>query len=317
MAPPIDEKFANLGREVLQAFDDRNRGLHPGYRPGHAKGILLAGIFTPSQAGTSLTRAPHLQRQSTAVTVRFSDGAGIPTVPDNDPNASPRGMAIRFHLAEHVHTDIVAHSVDGFPVRTAQELAEFLRAASASGPDAPKPTPIEKFLGAHPAALRFVQIPKPIPVSFARESVFAVNAYKFTNAAGASRYGRYRIVPDGGGAYLDDAAAAAQSPNFLMDEIQERVAKGPVQFRVTVQIAAQDDVVDDSTVHWPEDRPLIEFGNLQLTSVVQNHEAEQRRIIFDPIPRVEGIDPSGDPLTEPRATVYLLSGRRRRAASSQ
>jgi catalase len=314
MAPPIDEKFANLSREVLQAFDDRNGGLHPGYRPGHAKGILLAGTFTPFPAGASLTRAPHLQRQSTPVTVRFSDGGGLPAVPDNDPNASPRGMAIRFHLAEHVHTDIVAHSVDGFPVRTAEELLELLRAASASGPGAPKPTPIEKFLGVHPAALKFVLAPKPIPVSFARESFFAVNAYKFTNAEGVSRYGRYRIRPDGGGAYLDDAAAAAQPANFLMDEIKERLAKGPVQFRVTVQIAAQDDIVDDSTVHWPEDRPLLEFGNLQLTDVVPNHEAEQRRIIFDPIPRVDGIDPSGDPLTEPRATVYLMSGRRRRTA---
>jgi len=36
-------------------------------------------------------------------------------------------------------------------------------------------------------------------------------------------------------------------------------------------------------------------------------------IIFDPIPRVDGIDASDDPLLELRA-VYLLSGRRRRAA---
>jgi catalase len=195
---------------------------------------LAVGTFTPSQSGASLTRAPHLHRQSTPVTVRFSDGGGIPTVPDNDPNASPRGMAIRFHLAEHVHTDIVTHSVDGFPVRTAEELVELLRAVSASGPGAPQPTPIEKFIGAHPAALQFVQAPKPIPVSFATESFFAVNAYKFSNAEGVIRFGRYRIRPDGGGAYLDDAAVGAQSANFLMDEIKERVAKGPVQFRVTV-----------------------------------------------------------------------------------
>ena len=42
------------------------------------------------------------------------------------------------------------------------------------------------------------------------------------------------------------------------------------------------------------------------------NDAEQQHIIFDPIPRVEGIDPSGDPLLEPRAAVYLASGRRRR-----
>ena len=37
-------------------------------------------------------------------------------------------------------------------------------------------------------------------------------------------------------------------------------------------------------------------------------------IIFDPIPRVDGIEPSNDPLFELRAAIYLLSGRRRRAA---
>ncbi|MGA2411377.1 MAG: catalase, partial [Candidatus Binataceae bacterium] len=163
MAPPLDPKFAELTRDVIQAFDDLS-GVHPGYRPAHAKGILLSGIFTSTPDAGSLSRAPHLHRPSTPVTVRFSDGGGIPAIPDNDPNASPRGLAIRFHLAEHVHTDIVAHSVDGFPVRTAEELAELLRAARASASAKAKPTPIEAFLGAHPAALRFVTAPKPIPV---------------------------------------------------------------------------------------------------------------------------------------------------------
>jgi len=42
-----------------------------------------------------------------------------------------------------------------------------------------------------------------------------------------------------------------------------------------------------------------------------------RRIIFDPLPRVDGIDSSGDPLTEVRSDIYLLSGRRRRAAADE
>jgi catalase len=41
---------------------------------------------------------------------------------------------------------------------------------------------------------------------------------------------------------------------------------------------------------------------------------ELARIIFDPIPRVEGIEPSDDPLFELRAAIYLMSGRRRRQA---
>src|SRR5579871_6653990 len=103
--PTADPKM--LAEQVLKAFDALT-GLHPGFRSAHAKGILLSGQFTPSLASRSLTKAPHILRNSTPVSVRFSDFAGIPNIPDNHPEASPRGLAIRFHLAEHVHTDIIS-----------------------------------------------------------------------------------------------------------------------------------------------------------------------------------------------------------------
>ena len=310
-----DEKLLTLSRNVIEGFDKADGGVHPGFRPAHAKGILLTGTFTPSSDAVSLTRAPHIQRSSTPVTVRLSDFAGIPTVPDNDAqNASPRGCAIRFHFDEHVHTDIVAHSVDTFPSRTAEEFLEFLNALIATDPAGPHPNAIEMFLGAHPAALAFVQAPKPIPTSFAKESFFAVSAFRFTNAGGVSRYGRYRILPGAGNEYLDDAGAAAKTPNFLFDELKERVAKGPVKFRIVVQFAKEGDTVDDATVRWPEDRPQLTFGEISLTAIAPDNAGEQQQLIFDPIPRVDGIEASADPLFEPRANVYLMSGRRRRAA---
>jgi catalase len=310
-----DEKLLALSREVIAAFDKANGSVHPGFRPAHAKGILLRGVFTPSPEAASLTRAPHLHRNSTPVTVRFSNFAGIPTIADNDPQgAGPRGFAVRFHLAEHVHTDIVGHSVDAFPARTAEGLLEFLNALIATEPAGPHPNAIEQFLGAHPAALKFVQIPKPIPTSFARESFFAVSAFKFTNADGMSRNGRYRVLPVAGNKYLDETEAAVRSPNFLFDEIRERVAKEPVRFHIAVQLAEEGDTIDDATVRWPEERPQHAFGEISLQQITQDNASEQQHIIFDPIPRVDGIEASADPLFEPRANVYLMSGRRRRAA---
>jgi len=313
-----DQKLLALSHEVIETFDKANGGVHPGFRPAHAKGILLTGAFTPSPEAASLTRAPHLQRNSTPVTVRFSNFAGIPTVADNDPQgASPRGFAVRFHLAEHVHTDIIAHSADAFPARTAEELVDFLKAIIATDPAGPHPNAIEQFLDAHPAALRFVQLPKPIPTSFATESFFAISAFRFTNADGASRYGRYRVLPLAGNHYLDAAEAARRDPNFLFGELGDRVAKEPVRFRVVVQLAEDGDTIDDATVRWPAGRPQCAFGEISLRQVAPNNPGEQQRIIFDPIPRVEGIEASADPLFDPRANVYLMSGRRRRAATQQ
>lgn len=313
MTPAKKNPATALSQNLLQAFDNLN-GLHPGYRPAHAKGILLAGEFTPSPAARALTVAPHIQRKSTLVNVRFSDFAGLPSIPDSAPDASPRGIAIRFHLAEHSHTDIIAHSVNKFPVRTAEEFLEFLHAAYASASATSHPTPVETFLATHPAALEFIQAPKPIPVSFARESFYAINAYRFRNQGGDARYGRYRIRPAEGNEYLGAEAAATKPADFLFDELKARLSISPVRLHIAVQLAADSDVLDDSTIQWPEDRPQVEFGTIELNALMPNDEAEQRHIIFDPIPRVDGIEPSGDPLLDPRADIYLLSGRRRRSS---
>jgi len=245
---------------------------------------------------------------------RFSNSTGLPELPDNAAEANPRGMAIRFQLAEHSHTDIVSHSTDGFPTRDGNQFLEMLRAAAASGPDVPSPKPIERFLAEHPSALAFVQAPKPFPSSLAREAYFAVTAFAFTNAEGQTRYGRYRIVPVLGKDYLSEGQVKRLSPNYHFDEIAERVAKEPIRFRVVAQVAEASDTTDDATVRWPESREMVELGTVELTEVVKDTAAQQKQIIFDPIPRVDGIEASGDPLLELRAAIYLLSGRRRRSA---
>lgn len=315
MPLPADQKLVALSQELLQQFDTIF-GLHPGFRPAHAKGTMLTGTFTPSPAASSLTRAPHMNRESTPVSVRFSDSTGVPLIPDNDPNANPKGCAIRFHLADRVHTDIISHAIDGFPTRTGQEFLEFLKALAASDPSKLSGSPLEAFLGAHPKALAFVQAPKPTPSSFAREAFFGITAMRFTNKDGVSRYGRYRIVPEAGVDHLSAVEAASKSANFLFDELAERVAKGPIKFHVWVQLANDGDIVHDATEHWPESRTLLDLGVVALTAPVADNAHEQQWTIFDPIPRVDGIDPSDDPLLELRAALYLISGRRRRAAGS-
>ena len=313
MPLPQDERIVSLASDLLEQFH-KIFGPHPGFRPAHAKGLMLQGTFRPAPGAASLTKAPHIARESTPVTARFSNSTGLPEIPDSAPEANPRGLAIRFNLADHVHTDIVSHSTDGFPTRDGAEFLEFLRAAGASGPEVPSPKPIEKFLASHPAALRFIQTPKPFPSSLARDTYFAVTAFRFTNAQGESLYGRYRIVPEAGNDYLAQEDIARLGPDYHYEELEQRTKLDPIRFRILVQIAAPGDITDDATVHWPEDRRLVEFGKVELTGILPDSLAQQKHVIFDPIPRVDGIEPSADPLLELRAAIYLLSGRERRAA---
>lgn len=313
MPLPTDEKLLELGQNILAQFD-QIFGLHPGFRPAHAKGIMLSGTFTPSARAAALSRAVHLNQASTPVLVRFSNSTGLPLLPDNDPNADPRGMAIRFVLGEHKHTDIVSHSVDAFPTRTGDEFLAFLRALAASDPAKLAGSPLEAFLGSHPATLAYVQIPKPAPTSFARDSYFGVTAMRFIDAAGKACYGRYRILPEAGNEFVPDAERNARSANFLFEEITQRLSQAPVRFKLMAQLAEDGDPVDDATTHWPAEREVAELGSLELTATVPDDATQQKQIIFDPIPRLDGLEPSDDPLLELRAAIYLLSGRRRRAA---
>src|SRR4029077_1752799 len=123
------------------------------------------------------------------------------------------------------------------------------------------------------------------------------------------------LLPEAGTEFVTPDQAATKTADFLAAEMSERLASGPARFRVMVQPAEAGDVVTDATVIWPEGREMVEFGALASKERVDELAPERRKIIFAPVPRVDGIDSSGDPLIEVRSELYLLSGRRRRAAA--
>ena len=124
-------------------------------------------------------------------------------------------------------------------------------------------------------------------------------------------------MPAAGTEFLTAEQIATKSTDFLEAELSERLAKGPINFRIPVQLADGGDKVDDATSLWPESRPLVEFGTIAINKRVDELAPERRKIIFDPLPRIDGIDSAGDPLTALRADLYLQSGRRRRSAAAK
>jgi catalase len=176
------------------------------------------------------------------------------------------------------------------------------------------PPAIGKFLSTHPTVGRFLGIPKPTPESYGTEAYYAVSAFQFNAPDGSKRFGRYTILPKAGVKHLTPEEASGRSPSFLLDEIVERVSNGPVEFELWLQLANEGDQTDDATVQWPEDRERVLLGTVKLDAIVPDGAQKMQYIIYDPIPRVEGIEATEDPLFEVRAAVYLISGRKRRAA---
>jgi catalase len=271
----------------------------------HAKGVVCEGVFQATPAAADISRAAHFHGDAVPITVRFSDGAPDIAVADNSQDASPRGMAIRFEVGRG--TDIMAISHNGFVVGTGEDFLALEKAVAAVDPSKPHPWPIEAFLGAHPRALKFVQDPKPVPVSFVTESFYANNAFVFINSKGRKQAGRYQIIPVSGAQYLDDAAAKTKPPNFLSEELGARLAQAPAKFRLVLQLAEPGDPINDSSMVWPDDRTKVELGIITVTAVVQDSAAAERKLAFDPTRLIDGIELSDDPLPTLRSRVYVYS----------
>jgi len=286
-------------------------GAKPATRPVHAKGMVCEGTFTATPAAAALSRAEHFQGKPTKVTVRFSDGAPDPSIPDNSPNAFPRGIAIRFMLPGGDKTDIVAISHNGFIVGSGEEFLELEKAILATDPSKPHPWAVEQFLGAHPRALKFVEDPKPAPDSFATESFYGNNALVFVNKKGAKQAFRYQILPVAGSHYLDDAAAKAKSPDYLFIELKARLSKQPVKFRLVAQLPNAGDATSDGSIVWPDDRKTVELGTITITAVVADSDAAQKALAFDPTLLTNGIELSDDELPALRSEVYGISAMHR------
>ncbi len=287
-------------------------GPHPGFRPVHAKGVVCSGTFRPSAGALRVTRAPHFAGQPMRTVIRFANSNGNPEVHDGAANV--RSMAVKFRLAGDKSADILANSVEGFVARTPEELLEFLRAqlpVPATG--RPDPDAVPRFLAGHPAGRGFVErlMKRPVPASYGQVTYFAEHAFRFTAADDTSRFGRYRFVPQAGEAFLSPDDAGKRSPSFLREELEGQLRTGPVAFRLMLQLAEAGDPTDDVTALWPEGRPQVELGRLEITAVSPTSAADERRLIFDPANRTDGIDLSADPILLARSAAYAISYERR------
>jgi catalase len=294
--------------EIVDAMN-KVFGVHPEFRANHAKGVVVEGHFKGSSEGAALSRAMLFDGSTIPVTVRFSDATGIPNIADGSPEANPHGMAIKFHLPDGSDTDMVINSLKFFPVSTSADFRDLLQAVAASPPDAPKPTKAEQFAASHPtvaAAAAAVATPD----SLADEEYRGINAFVLVNKTGERQAIRYLMTPERL-VHLDTAEAAKRPPNFLMQELPERLAHGPVTFHLKAQLAAPGDQTADPAQPWPDDRKVVELGALTLDKAVPDSAEVEKKLLFLPGQLTDGIEPSDDPMIDVRDGAYAVSFSRR------
>ena len=282
----------------------------------HAKGIVLEGTFRASESARSLSRAPHFSGASIPVTVRFSDFAGIPTLSDTDGLASPRGMAIKFHLLGTGETDIVTHSVNAFPSSTTSDFRDLMVALGHSPPGTASPTPAEVYIGSHPTAKAFFAGLTPPPTSYATLAYYGINSFEFTNETGDKRFGRYQIVPTAGVHLLPASQVPGADPNYLSAEIVKRLKSGPATFSLEVQLAESGDAIGNPSISWPASRQMVKLGVITITRLLPDSEEQEQKLMFSPAAVVDGIQPA-DPMVLDRSAAYSVSYARRHSAGQK
>jgi catalase len=291
--------MSSLAEEIVDAINAIS-GVHPGHRVAHAKGTLLAGTFTPN--GSGLTTAAHLQDEPVRVTARLSNGGGDPGIPDYAKEG--RGMAVKFYLPNGDKTDIVALSLPCFFVRTPEDFLSFTKARL--DPERLMPD----WLGAHPESLPAIQaaLGADPPVSYATCSYNSIHSFRWIDAAGGSRFVRYRWEPEAGEQTLSGEEAKARGRDYLQEDI---LGRGESAFRLFVVIAEEGDAVDDPTVAWPEERERVEVGRLVLDGPDPERERGDDVLVFDPARVIDGIELSDDPILRFRSAAYSVSVARR------
>jgi catalase len=279
-------------------------GSFPGHRAAHAKGVVLAGTFTPTEAARALTRAAQFAGDPVRVTVRFSNGGANPD--GNDAGVGDgRGMATKFYLPDGSTTDIVGLSLPVFFVRTPEEFLEFTLARAESFEK------VGEFIGAHPATAAAAQLIAPAlvpPRSYATLAYNSIHAFRLVDAEDNGRWIRWRWLPEAGVEWLPEAEWEGMDPNFLQGEIVDRL---PVRFTLVARLGGEGLPTDDPTAAWPEDLETVDMGTVELTGPETQRETGDDVMVMDPTRVTDGIEPSDDPILHVRSHAYSVSVERR------
>jgi catalase len=295
-----------------------NAGKHSGYRRAHAKGLCVSGYFDANGAGTSLSTAHIFVKGHYPAFGRFSTGGGNPLATDGRnvfhafglELATPDGQKWRLAM-DHVPI---------FPVATPQDFVA-LQIATKPDPATGKPVPavMKAYLKDHPETKAFQDYMKsaPLPDSFANGTYYSINAFRFINGAGASKAVRWAFVPESPLGELDKDKLDSLPRDYLFNEMVQRLAKGPMRWRLVVTIAAPGDPTDKATVEWPAGRQQVDVGMLTLNASKIEENGTCRDTVFDPTILPKGMALSDDPLPAARSAAYAASFRRRAIEGAQ
>ncbi|WP_027555468.1 catalase family peroxidase [Bradyrhizobium sp. Cp5.3] len=278
-------------------------GAPPGYRRNHAKGICFTGVFEANGNGVELSRAKAFAQGRYPALGRFNLGTADPNAVDATVRVRGLGLMISPAEGEEWRTAMINPPV--FAVSTPQAFHDLLLAAGSKNPEAMK-----AFVGANPEFAGFASWAKTAPWtgSYAEEPYNGLNSFIFTNASGAEHAVRWSLLPSAKPIPISKAELDERGPDFLEQEITERVrTAGPQRWTMLVTVADPSDPTADPSKAWPQGRRTVEVGTLVVQRIEPERDGPCRDINFDPTVLPPGMRVSDDPFPAARSSVYRKS----------
>jgi catalase len=300
--PLLPSRFADRFEHIY--------GRHDGFRRNHAKGLSATGTFVSSGAGAAICRAAVFQQGTVPLVGRFSLGGGLPDQADKPDTV--RGLGLLFDGPDGQQWRTAMINLPVFTDSTPQGFYERLL-ASKPLPETGKPDPqkMTAFLDRHPETAAAMKIIKQSPPSagFADSAFHGLNAFWFTNGAGATVPVRWSVVPEDVGEAV--VPGPSRGKDYLFDDLIRTLAQRPLKWRLVLTVGEPGDPTNDATKPWPQSRRTIDAGTITITAVQTEEAGNGRDVNFDPLVLPDGITASDDPLPAARSAVYARSFTRR------
>lgn len=279
-----------------------------GHRRNHAKGVCFTGVFEANGAGTELSHARVFAQGQYPALGRFNLGTPNPDAPDATVRVRGLGLMITAPGGEEWRMAMI--NPPFFPVSNPQAFYELLRASTSKEPDA-----MPAFIKANPEFLKFVGWAKSAPWtgSYAEERFNSLNSFIFTDSSGGDHAVRWSLIPAAQPVPVPPDELAKRGPDFLEQEIAERIKGGPARWTLQVTVANPGDQTADPSQAWPEDRRTVDVGTLTVQKIEAERDGPCRDINFDPTVLPSGMRTSDDPFPAARSSAYAKSFDRRTA----
>jgi catalase len=273
-----------------------------GHRRNHAKGICFTGVFEANGAGSELATAQVFARGQYPALGRFNLATPDPNAAD--PTVRVRGLGLQISTPDGQEWRMAMIDAPIFPVSNPEAFYQLLIASGSKDPNAMK-----TFAGAHPEIAAFGAWAKSAPWtgSYAEERFNSLNSFIFTDSAGAEHAVRWSLIPGAQPVSVSPEDLAKKGPDFLEQEITDRVHAGPQRWKMTVTVANPGDPTADPSKAWPDDRRTVEVGALTVQQIEPERDGPCRDINFDPTVLPTGIRTSDDPFPAARSSAYAKS----------